>query len=111
MKVQQDEMFVARVGKPELVASLHRLVELAALSDTGQASVAAKVVLGTYNGDAFPLDLTEIGRLDTALFEDAINVIRLRVQHHVEPHNFYVDGDALFQEMIDVWGLRPEEDQ
>ncbi len=46
-RVQLNEVFARKVGEPELVESLHRLVKLAALSDSGQAGVAAQIILAT----------------------------------------------------------------
>ena len=105
--IQLNEVLARQVGQSELIESLQRLVKLAACSDTGGANVAAQVVLGTYNGSDYPMDLTELGRLDTDLFEDALNVIRLRVQYMREPHEFFVDGVRLFEYLATIWSLRP----
>jgi len=53
------------------------------------------------------MDLTELGRLDSELFEDALNVIRLRVEHGIEPQELYNNGGALFGQIADNWHLRP----
>ncbi len=98
-----------RAAPPEFVASLRRLVELAAHpAHTGGGRVAAKVVLSCYNGTAYPLDVSELGTLDSRHFDDAINVIRLRVQHGAEPHEFFHAGGELFNQIADAWGLHPE---
>lgn len=45
-------------------------------SGTSGARVAAGVLLGLYNGDRFPFDLTELRALDGDNLEQAIEVIR-----------------------------------
>jgi hypothetical protein len=42
---------------------------------TSGAEVAARVLLGLYNGPRFPLDLTELRRLDGTILMDAMAVI------------------------------------
>ena len=89
LALEQNQVFAERFGQEKLVASLQRLVELAATSDTGGANVAAQVVLSLYNGSDYPMDLTELCRLDEDLFEDVMNVIRLRIESQTEPHEFF----------------------
>jgi len=106
-----NQIFAERFGQKKLVASLARLVGLAATSDTGGANVAAQIVLGLYNGSDYPMDLTELCRLDEDLFEDAMNVIRLRVVAQTEPHEFFANGGQLFQQIAQDWNFRPKPTQ
>lgn len=90
------------------VASLQRLVELAATSSCRGANVAAQLLLGLYDGSVYPFDLTELSLLDDELFEDALNALRLRMRHSVEPHLFFANGGALFNSIAEAWHLKPE---
>ena len=94
-----------------LVASLERLADLAASSDTGGAAAAAQLLLALYNGREYPMDLPELCRLDEDLFEDALKVIRLRIRNRIEPHEFFVDGGALFTFITDKWQITGKSDQ
>lgn len=100
-----NQVFAERFGQEKLVASLQHLVQLAATSDTSGANVAAQVILGLYNGSAYPMDLTELCRLDEDLFENALNVIRLRIESQTEPHEFFVNGGRLFQQIAKDWNF------
>jgi hypothetical protein len=43
--------------------------------------------------------------LDSANFEHLLNILRLRFETHREPHQFFVNGGALFEQIIADWGL------
>lgn len=103
-----NQVHAERFGQDKLVVSLERLVRLAATSDTGGANVAAQVLLALYNGPEYPMDLTELCRLDDDLFEDALNVIRLRIESQTEPHEFFVDGGRIFQQIAKDWNFLPK---
>ena len=69
----------------------HRLGDLltlwnAAQSDTGQAGVVARFLLGLYNGQRFRFDLTDLRRLDGRLFIACLNVLSLDWTPAVEVH-------------------------
>jgi len=98
-------------GDPDVMDSLTRLVEMAAHSDTGGASVAAQLLLGLYDGAEHPFDLTELCRLDSDLISDALCVIEFRVRERIEPHEFFVDGGKLFQQIAGKWHLQPKSAQ
>ena len=102
-----NQVFAAKAAQSEQVKSLQRLVELAANTDTGGGRVAARVILSCYNGEDYPLDVCELGTLDAQHFEDALNVIRLRIQDGKEPHEFFTDGGRLFNQIADAWNMRP----
>ena len=60
---------------------LHALAELyfvaARHTDTGGGSTCAKLLLGLYNGERFPFDLTDLRRLDGRNLNHAMTVIRM----------------------------------
>jgi len=59
----------------EAVLLLFQTVDL--MPDTGGGIVCAKVLLGLYNGDRFPFDLTQLRRLDEMRKKAALTVITM----------------------------------
>ena len=76
-----------------------KLVSLAQ-GDTGGSRVAAHVLLSAYNGDAFQLNIVELGNLDRRYYQAALAVIRGRVELGIEPQGFLENGRQVF---IDLW--------
>src|SRR5690554_5400701 len=74
-------------------AALFRLLPVA-LNDTGQSSVVARFLLGLYNGKRFPMDMTELRRLDRDLFLDCLAVLEMDHQPEMEVHRYVEDGSA-----------------
>ncbi len=73
---------------------------------TGGGSVVARVLLGLYNGPRFPLDLTELRRLDTDSLANALTVInmdssRCRAEIHVVLAALL--DDATVQSRMEFW--------
>ncbi len=81
-------------------AALFRLLPVA-LSDTGQSSVVARFLLGLYNGKRFPMDITELRRLDRALLVDCLAVLEMDHQPEMEIHLYVENGGTLFEELAD----------
>lgn len=81
------------------VASLASL----ARRDTGGSRVAAQVLLSAYNGEQWQLDITDLCNLDRRYFEDALAVIRGRVELMIEPHTLIEDGETEFTELWEAW--------
>ncbi len=50
-------------------------------TDTGGGSTCAKLLLGLYNGDRFPFDLTDLRRLDDANLAAAITILYMDASH------------------------------
>lgn len=78
------------------------LVKLARM-DCGGSQVAAEVLLGTYDGNSYPMDLTELCRLDENYYKAAIAVIHLRCRLNIEPHRLLANGDDVFQQLAQEW--------
>ncbi len=80
------------------LAALGRLYELPKRHvGTSGGNVAAKLLLGLYNGPRFPFDLTDLRCFDTANFEAAMTVIRMdapfcRAEVHTVLDAMYGDG-------------------
>jgi hypothetical protein len=81
-------------------AALFRLLPVA-LSDTGQSSVVARFLLGLYNGKRFPMDMTELRRLDRTLLVDCLAVLEMDHQPEMEIHLYVENGGTLFEELAD----------
>lgn len=54
--------------------------------DTGQSRVCLRLLLGIYNGDRFPFDLTDLRLLDTELRDAALVVLRMDSRPQMEVH-------------------------
>lgn len=75
--------------------ALKRLFPVA-LRDTGQSRVVARFLLGLYNGQGYPFDLTDFRLLDGALFDDCLAVLRMDYNPEREVHQYLVNGHEVF---------------
>ena len=95
--------------------ALGRLFKVAQ-SDTGQARRVAAFLLGCYNGERFPFDLTDFRGLDYELFADCLLVLRMDYQPRQEVHCYFDQGGLRFEQLAkdhgltDVYKLRRELD-
>lgn len=85
------------------IAALHRLVNVA-LGDTGQSGVVGRFLLGLYNGPEFKFDLTDFRRLDQALHDDCMAVLRMDYTPVQEVHLYFKDGDRIWRGLASSWG-------
>jgi len=96
-----------RAALPEIraegEAALRRLLPIAQ-SDTGQSGVIARFLLGLFNGDRFAFDLTEFRRLDRALFDDCLTVLRMDYAPLQEVHCYFPNGGQVFEKLATDWG-------
>lgn len=65
--------------------ALRRLVAIAR-NDSGQAQRVRRLLLGLYNGEAFPFDLTDLRTLDREIVRDVLYVLAMDSQPRVEIH-------------------------
>lgn len=104
-------LHTANYTRHDNIAALLRMWEMAQ-HDHGGANVAAKLLLGLYNGARFPFDLTELRRLDEAAFEDAMLVIRLDSPCLKEVHEILNDHFGVrnfgnrFEHLAHAWRLK-----
>lgn len=73
--------------------------------DSGQPKRIAKFLLGLYNGDRFPFDLTDLRGLDGELFDDCLLVLRMDFWCDREVHRYFEDGGAKFEALAEDWGI------
>ena len=85
------------------VDALHRLYAVA-LRDSGQCRHVARFLLGLYNGDRFPFDLTDLRCIDGALFDDCMRVLQMDARIcRREVHAYFERGGELWEELADRW--------
>ncbi|MGZ8317473.1 MAG: DUF7673 family protein [Telluria sp.] len=104
------EIAAREAQKPALAAAgeaaLRRLLPVAQ-RDTGQSGVVARFLLGLYNGSRFPFDLTDLRRLDYALFDDCMAVLAMDcTAHRQEVHLYFPSGGKLFEQLAEDWNVR-----
>lgn len=84
------------------IAALHRLLKVAH-SGTGQSAVAARFLLGLYNGRDFKFDLTDLRYLDTSLVEDCLALLRMDSTPEMEVHQYIENGQEIWQGLRRSW--------
>jgi hypothetical protein len=95
----------ARIESEGLEA-LHRLYEVAC-RDSGQCRFVARFLLGLYNGQRFPFDLTDLRGLDSALFEDCMTVLRMDARLTLrEVHAYFQNGGRKFEQLAKNWNIQ-----
>ena len=85
-------------------AALRRLLPIAH-RDTGQSRRIARFLLGLYNGERFPFDLTDLRGLDFELFDDCMSVLRMDYQPEQEVHRYFDGGSEIFEKLAVDWGM------
>lgn len=83
--------------------ALQRLVPIA-LRDTGQSRVVGRFLLGLYNGQGYPFDMTEFRLLDGALFDDCLAVLRMDYNPEREVHEYLANGHEVFARLRRCYG-------
>lgn len=84
------------------VQALNRLIPVA-MDFTDQGRAVGRFLLGLYNGEDFPFDLTDLRGLDLALFEDCVTVLVMDYSPEVEVHERIEYGDAVWQRLMEMW--------
>lgn len=87
--------------------ALLRLWEIAN-GHSGQCRVVARFLLGLYNGEDFPFDLTDFRSLDQEIFNDCLAVLTMDYHPEQEIHvRLGVSGDR-FMQLAEIWGITRE---
>lgn len=86
------------------VPALHRLMKIAQ-GNSGQCRHVAAFLLGLYNGNRFPFDLTDFRSLDRAIFDDCITVLQMDVSPKQEVHCYFDSGGRLFEQLASDWNM------
>lgn len=100
-KIKESDFLKQRLGVNEVdyQHAVHTLVKVSH-SDSGQSQVTRTVLLAAYDSSTYPLDISELGRLDYPLLEAALIVIRGRIVNGWEPHEVIDNGNRIFQALI-----------
>lgn len=93
------------MNSQEHMNALRRLW-LVAQGCSGQCRTVAAFLLGLYNGNRFPFDLTDLRGLDTAIFEDCIAVLRLDNTPKAEVHVLLGLPGQAFETMAEEWRIK-----
>lgn len=105
VKPSSTDAFLAKFDEAEL-ASVRHLYEQARDLGTAGGAVSAQVLLGLYNGERFPFDLTELRRLDRVVLQAALTTIAMdarwcRAEVHVVL--MAIVRDPLMQWQFERW--------
>lgn len=85
------------------VEALRRLYKVAC-GHSGQCRKIARFLLGLYNGDRFPFDLTELRAIDDALFDDCVRVLNMDARlNKREVHTYFDDGSRKWEALASDW--------
>lgn len=84
------------------VEALHRLLKVAQ-GVTGQSGVAARFLLGLYNGPDFKFDLTDLRYMDSTLVEDCLALLRMDSNPEQEVHQYIENGQEIWQQLRRDW--------
>jgi hypothetical protein len=88
----------------EGIAALTRLFEVAH-GHSGQCRTVAAFLLGCYNGQRFPFDLSDFRAIDYKLFDDCIAVLKMDAQPKQEVHTYFPHGSSKFEQLAKDWGI------
>ncbi|MEA5672537.1 hypothetical protein VA602_14445 [Pseudomonas sp. MH2] len=95
---QQQQPIIALAG----TQALYRLVPIA-LRNSNQSRVLGRFLLGVYNGEDFPFELSALRSLDLALFEDCLKVLMMDYTPDLEVHERIQGGSQIWQQLIEKW--------
>jgi hypothetical protein len=84
------------------IEALKRLIAIAQ-RDTGQSDVVARFLLGCYNGQDFPFDVTELRRLDIEVHDDCMAVLKMDYAPQREVHDLIEQGPQIFKALAHHW--------
>lgn len=87
------------------VAALERLLNIAR-GHSGQCKHVAGFLLGLYNGNRFKFDLTDFRCIDTAIFLDCLEVLKMDHTPVREVHLYFEDGGRIWEQLAMDWRIR-----
>lgn len=96
---------------PEHEALTHFFMLATCHSHSG-ARVAARLLLGMYNGQRFPFDLTDLRRLDAQNLDRAMVLLRMDARCSMEVHSWLdllysrTDFGERFEHMAHAWRMK-----
>ena len=96
---------LSRFSSEELQALNDLYTTAKRLWDTGGGGACARVLLGCYNGDRFPFDLTDLRRLDEGNLHNVLTVLRMDARCRAEVHVILREllQDRMVQPLFERW--------
>ena len=73
--------------------------------DSGQPRKIARLLLGLYNRERLPFDLSELRCLDIDLFIDCLAVIKMDYWSKQGVHEYFKDGTSAFEALATKWKI------
>lgn len=103
-RLQENEFLRRRltVTREDYREAVESLLPIA-LADTSGSRAAAQVLLSTYNGHNYHMDITDLCVLDLAYVEKALIVMRGRTLLSIEPHSLIENGSERFLQLENAW--------
>jgi hypothetical protein len=89
----------------DCLESLTWCVDIALHADYSTAVSIAVFLASLYNGHRVKADVSRIFNYDDKHFSHLMNVLHLCHDTHREPHSFFKEGNAIFEEIITRHGL------
>lgn len=81
--------------------ALRRLADIAD-GDSGQARIVGQFLMGLYNGNRYPFDLTRLRGLDLELHRDCMAVLHMDYHPAREVHEYLEFGEGLFDQLCET---------
>ena len=83
-----------------------RLLSLAETHDSGEAGSVARFLAGTYDGEAFPFDLTLMRTVDVAIGDDMLACLDALRWARADLYKLVPDGARRTERVIERWGMK-----
>ncbi|WP_049780123.1 DUF7673 family protein [Aromatoleum aromaticum] len=93
---------------PQQLEALDRLWQVAN-GHSGQCRTVAAFLLGLYNGQRFPFDLTNFRCLDAEIFKDCLQVLVMDSRPRAEVHVLLGVPGSDFEQLATGWNIRDRE--
>lgn len=110
MEMQTAERQAKRIVREQMRAQIQAegqaaLLRLMPVAEryTGQSGVVARFLLSLQKGQSCPFNLIELRRLDDALHDDCIAVLRMDATPYKEVHCYIQDGFQRFKRLSAYW--------
>lgn len=72
---------------------------------SGHSRTVARFLLGLYNGQRFPFDLSDFRKLDPNTFSDCLQALQMDCRLHQEVHGALGVGSEEFEWLALGWGM------
>lgn len=73
---------------------------------SGQSRTVSRFLLGLYNGNRFPFDLTDFRLLDLGIFTDCLRVLEADFRPMQEIHDLLGIPGQKFEKLAEDWNIK-----